>query len=171
MIVQLPAWHDFYLGTLSASAALMGLLFVAVSLHLRVLAGSAHPVLRAEARTVYLGYLGAFVSSMLALIPDQGLRLLGLEMLAYAAGHLLLLSQSNRESFGPDFRDARLAVIVTWLVGGIIIVSRWIAAAGLIAEVDWAIALLGATVVGSLVFSTYLSWDLVFRAARATPTV
>jgi len=108
---------------------------------------------------------------MLALIPDQGLRLLGLELLAYVAGHLLLLSQSTGESFGPDFRGARLAVILTWLVGGVIIVSRWIATAGLIAEIDWAITLLGATVVGSLVFSTYLSWDLVFRAAKATPTV
>lgn len=79
----------------------MGLLFVALSLHLRVLVGNGQPVLRAEARTVYLGDLGAFVTSVLALVPDQGLRLLGLEMLVYVAGHVLLLAQSTRESFGP----------------------------------------------------------------------
>jgi len=165
---QLAVWHDFYLGTLSASAALMGLLFVALSLHLRILAGGAHPVLRAEARTVYLGYLGAFVTSMLALIPDQGSRLLGIELVGYAVGQLLLLGQSRRESFGPDFRDARTAVVITWVFGGLIIASRWVAAVGLLLEVDWAVTLLGATVVAALVFSLYLSWDLVFRAARVT---
>jgi len=162
-------WHDFYLGTLSASAALMGLLFVAISLHLRVLAGPAHPVLRAEARTVYLGYLGPLVTSILSLIPDQALRLLGLEMLAYGIGHLILLWQSTRESFGAEFRDTRRAVIFSWLFGGSIIVARWLATVGLLLEAEWGVRLLGLTVAGALVFSVYLTWDLVFRAARMAP--
>ena len=171
MIDPIASWHDFYVGTLSASAALMGLLFVGLSLHLRILASAAHPVLRAEARTVYLGYLGAFVSSMLALVPGQGLRPLGIELLAFVVFHAILLRQSYGESFGPDFRTARRAVITTWVVGGTIIVARWAAAIGLALERDWAVLLLPGTVVGALVFSLYLSWDLVFRAARETAEV
>ena len=162
-------WHDFYLGTLSASAALMGLLFVAISLHLRVLAGPAHPVLRAEARTVYLGYLGPLVTSILGLIPGQSLTLLGVEMLAYGGGHLILLWQSTRESFSPEFRSTRRAVISTWVFGGSIILARWVATIGLLSAQGWAVSLLGATVAGALIFGVYLTWDLVFRAARIAP--
>jgi len=49
---------------------------------------------RPEARGVFTGYLGAFVSSLLALIPDQGLRLLDFEMLVYVRGHFLLVAQT-----------------------------------------------------------------------------
>lgn len=167
----LAPWHDLYLGTLSASSALTGLLFVAVTLHVRALVGDQLPILRAEARAIYLGYIASATLSMLALIPNQTLRALGIEILAVAAVHAFLLRGSLGESFGRNFASARAMVIRTWVIGGFLIAVRWAAGAGLAFEQDWALApLLPVSVIGSILLALYLSWDLVFRGARDTTT-
>src|SRR5215831_11648928 len=72
-------WHDFFLGELGASAALAGLLFVAISINLsKILVGAGLPARAAEALTV----LGAvLVVSSLALMP-QPVAAIGLEVAA-----------------------------------------------------------------------------------------
>jgi hypothetical protein len=71
-------WHDFFVGTIGASAALTGLLFVAISINLQQIL--KYPELPGRAA----GTLGILVCSLVvsgfALAPGQGNRTLGLEI-------------------------------------------------------------------------------------------
>ena len=64
------AWHDFGVALVGGSAALLGLLFVVVSIHLQVVVDD--PVLRRRAE-IMLGLLATtFAASAALLIPGQG---------------------------------------------------------------------------------------------------
>jgi hypothetical protein len=72
-------WHDFFVGTIGASAALTGLLFVAISINLQQILKYSRLPGRAAGT---LGILVcALVVSGFGLAPGQGNRALGLEVL------------------------------------------------------------------------------------------
>jgi hypothetical protein len=77
------AWHDFFMGTIGAAAALTGLLFVAISINLQEILKYPHLPGRAA------GTLGILVSALVvsgfALAPGQGIRALGIEIAAAGA--------------------------------------------------------------------------------------
>jgi hypothetical protein len=76
------AWHDFAVALVSASAALLGLVFVVVSLHLRAVVED--PVLRRRAE-ITLGLLATTLAASAALlIPGQSREALGLELMPIA---------------------------------------------------------------------------------------
>lgn len=81
MTAYQPAqWHDLFVATAGAAAALTGLIFVAVSINLPlILKLPTLPPRAAETLSVMIGLL---LVSVLALIPGQGLTALGAEMLA-----------------------------------------------------------------------------------------
>jgi hypothetical protein len=54
-------WHDFYLAAASATAALLGLLFVGVSINLSALAAEERVDLRARAGTAFANLVGQLV--------------------------------------------------------------------------------------------------------------
>lgn len=63
---QPEQWHDFFLATSGAAAALAGLLFVALSLHMRFIA--TEQVYRDMARGSLIGLVMALVLSLLVLV-------------------------------------------------------------------------------------------------------
>jgi hypothetical protein len=77
------AWHDFFIGTIGAAAALTGLLFVAISINLEQIL--KYPQLPGRAA----GTLGILVSALIvsgfALAPGQSDRVLGIEIAAAGA--------------------------------------------------------------------------------------
>src|SRR5215472_6968534 len=76
-------WHDFFVGTIGASAALTGLLFVAISINLQQILKYSQLPGRAAGT---LGILVcALVVSGFGLAPGQGNRALGLEVLLAGA--------------------------------------------------------------------------------------
>jgi hypothetical protein len=77
---DLVLWHDFNVSLVTASAGLLGLLFVALSIHVRVLSASHNAELRAVARSIFLGYVVSLGIGFLALMP-QSLSAFGLELL------------------------------------------------------------------------------------------
>ena len=84
---QPQLWHDFFLAIAGAAAALAGLLFVAMSLHLRYIA--TEPVYRDTARGSLIGLVLALVLSLLVLLPQPAPWLAfetGFAALAYLAG-------------------------------------------------------------------------------------
>jgi hypothetical protein len=86
----LQAWHDFFVAQAGASAALAGLLFVAISINLaRILEFTSLPVRAAEA---FLSLLSVLAVSTFALVPGQSLRACGLEI--GASGTLLWVLQT-----------------------------------------------------------------------------
>lgn len=63
---QPDAWHDFFVASAGAAAALTGLLFVALSLHIRFIA--ANPIHRSQARGSLIGLVQVLVLSLAALM-------------------------------------------------------------------------------------------------------
>ncbi len=85
------AWQALYTALASASAALTGLLFIALSLNLRVIV--KNPAHTARARETFGVTLSLLVLSVLVLIPGQDRRFLGAELLV---GSLMLAFISVR---------------------------------------------------------------------------
>jgi modulator of FtsH protease len=63
-------WHDFFLASAGASAALLGLLFVGVSINLRAIAAEERIDLRARAGQAFANLIFVLVIALLMLIPD-----------------------------------------------------------------------------------------------------
>ena len=84
------AWHDFGVALVGASAALLGLIFVVVSIHLRPVVDD--PVLRRRAE-ILLGLLAtALAASAALLIPGQSREALALELMPIALIYITLSS-------------------------------------------------------------------------------
>lgn len=73
------AWHDFFLTAGTAAAALTGLLFVALSIHLdRILGHSEH---RFRARGNFFGLTVVMVMALVVLMPSLDRRWLGVGLI------------------------------------------------------------------------------------------
>ena len=87
------AWHDFGVALVGATAALLGLIFVVVSIHLRAVADDA--VLRRRAE-ILLGLLATMLAvSAALLIPGQSRESLAIELMALALLYVVLSSTAT----------------------------------------------------------------------------
>src|SRR5215470_11039315 len=62
-------WHDFYVTAGAAAATLVGLLFVGLSLHIRVVV--SHPDVRSLARVTLTDFFLVLLVALLMLTPTQ----------------------------------------------------------------------------------------------------
>lgn len=67
----LVPWHDFFLAAAGASAALLGLLFVGVSINLTAISADERVDLRTRAAQAFANLVFVLVVSLLLLIPDM----------------------------------------------------------------------------------------------------
>jgi modulator of FtsH protease len=101
---DVESWSDFFVGAAGASAALTGLVFVAVSINLDPIL--AIDGLADRAFQTLLLLLGVVVISLLGLVPGQSATVLGAEFLATmlafgtAIAYLLLRSLPPRDQPG-----------------------------------------------------------------------
>ncbi len=70
-------WSNFYMATAGASAALLGLLFVAMQIHLDIIAADASGRWLAIARSTFYNFVTLFALSLLMLFPTSDNRLRG----------------------------------------------------------------------------------------------
>jgi modulator of FtsH protease len=123
------AWHDFAAGLASASAALTGLVFVAVSIHLRaVLADSVH---QRRAESTFISLLVVLGAALLLLLPGLTANVYGAASIVIAAlmflratrsASVLKVGEVGRE---PWFTwSAAIASYVCLLVGGVGLLTR-----------------------------------------------
>jgi modulator of FtsH protease len=118
-------WHDFFMGTIGASAALTGLLFVAISINLEQIL--KYPQLPGRA-AVTLGVLvSALVVSGFGLAPGQSNRALGIEIAAagaVVAVQALWVTNGKRapeepEAWVIEHLVTLLLPSITFVVGGV----------------------------------------------------
>ncbi|HEY8473487.1 MAG TPA: hypothetical protein VIL37_12745 [Natronosporangium sp.] len=97
---DIAAWSDFGVGVIGASAALTGLLFVAVSINLqRIL---AYPALPARAGQTLVFLAAPVILAMLLLVPEQSTTALGLELVVLGALVGLVLLALSRSRTGQE---------------------------------------------------------------------
>ena len=156
--VDMDTWEEFAVVTGGASAALTGLLFVAVSIRLDVIAASAD--LRSRAAQTLTLFLSITLVAILFAIPEQPEWLLGAELSALAVvGAITLLILDRRA--GRHQSQHRVARVLDLLspnavtmaligLGGLLTVVgvEW----GLYLEVPAAIAALVGGVIGAWLF-------------------
>jgi len=76
------AWHDFGVALVGASAALLGLVIVVVSLHLKAVVNDS--VLRRRAEILLSLFATTLAASAALLIPGQSRQALGIELMCFA---------------------------------------------------------------------------------------
>ena len=168
MAPELSEWREFFVTTATIAGALIGLLFVAVSVHLRLLSDEHYADLRQDARAILLGYVVAMGLSLFPLIP-QSLVALGQEILIV---FVFILATSARSvpqllrssgMYGWGNRAFRAGLLVAGcaatLAGGLALLARQV----------WPLQLLAASVLVLIVVSVFRTWDIVFRGARVAP--
>jgi len=99
------AWGELYVMLGTSSAALIGLLFVASSLHLKAMVD--HPVLRTRSRNLTL-HLAVMLVQATAVLTPQPLRFLGIEVIVVnVCGLVLPLTFLYRTIVRPARRRAK----------------------------------------------------------------
>ena len=98
------AWHDFYLMAGTAAVTLVGLLFVALSLHVAILFQSEHRDFRMLAAEAFQGYLYVLITSLLFLLPVGDSHF---TTLVYALLNLIMLGRTALRA--PSFFAAHKA--------------------------------------------------------------
>jgi hypothetical protein len=152
------AWHDFGVAFLGASAPLLGLVFVVVSLHVRAVIDD--PVLRHRAEII-LGLLATTLTASAALlIPSQSREALGLELMPIALAYLTLSSLATFHAThfeGGVSRDRLLRYIVGLLSAGLIFAGGL----GLLVQALGGLYLVGAGIVLGVLIAMLATWMLM----------
>ena len=155
-------WTDLFVASAGASAALTGLLFVAVSVNIQdILKTKALP---GRALQTLLLLLSAVVVSLVGLVPGQSATALGVELLLFGllfGGWVLVLAgrslEETREYVHPLFQFALvLPGTLPQLIGAISLIVR--TGGGLY----WTIA----GIIGALLGASVHAWVLLVEILR-----
>ena len=167
MSEDLAAWHDFFVAVVTASAGLLGLLFVALSLHIRALASRRNAELRSVARSVFLGYVVPLAIGFLALWP-QSLRAFGVEVLVLLLVSTVPFGEAARAGLrATGVGYSRYVTIVQFVAGFALFAVSLATAIALILEEPTALFVTGATSVLALLWGVFNTWELIFRMQDA----
>jgi hypothetical protein len=153
-VYRLAEWHDFFLVVGTGAAALAGLVFVAMSINLDVVAENATH--RGRAINMLTGFTAAFLICALALMGGQSHQALGAEWLVVATLAALIyvgnyVEAAKRGGVKGELRPDRLAggvaCYLAQIAGALVLIlgsvaGLYVAAVGLI--VSFALLISGA---------------------------
>ena len=137
----LEGWHDFFVATVGAAAALAGLIIVAISVNIKDII--AFPSMTSRAGATVASLVLSLVSTSVMLIPGQPIPLLGLEILLVAAvvtvitvkSAVAILRESGTGSSAAWTKVALAVVqVLPFLVGAVSLIAGraegvpWVAA-------------------------------------------
>jgi hypothetical protein len=162
-------WHDFYLLVGTAAVTLLGLLFVAVSLNLEVIAGEGHAELRGRAVLTFNSFLYILIFSLIFLIPDQTPAELGWPLLlvggvgVYTLSLNLLRIWRARDQAHPPGRGFlfwRVILPICWSV--VLLAVSATAVAGQTAWLAWLVPVF----IARLIAAVRNAWDLLLHVGH-----
>src|SRR5689334_21649054 len=159
-------WHDFFVMTGGAAAALTGLLFVAMSLHAREI--MANRFFSNRAIGTLMSLASQLLISGLVLLPGQPIFLLGIEVEAAA---LLFLAYIVRQiqTRGPDAPAiaSTLTHRLMEIVGGTLwIVLFNVAGISLLLRAGGGLYLLAVVMFFMFAWNIYLAWVLITEVSE-----
>ena len=158
------AWSDLFVAVAGASAALLGLLFVAVSINLeRILSYKGLPERALETLLLLLGVL---VVSILGLMPGQSHVALGLELLgtaAIVATIVLRLPAARAEETGREPTRWRVSRLGLRLLGTLPLL---IGALSVLFEAGGGLYWIAAGIVLAIIGAVANAWVLLVEILR-----
>jgi hypothetical protein len=163
----LTSWHDFYLTMGTASASLIGLLFVALSLNLDAIMGDSRDDLRAFAEQAFNSFSAVLLIAVCFLIPQNNPEDLGVVYLLLAVvGGYRMLRRAPTVWRGRQ-RD-RLGQIAFWrlVLPAVAVVGLGASGIGLLEGQRSALYWLVAVILGFLMSAARSSWDLLVRVGE-----
>lgn len=166
---QPESWHEFFLMVGTGATALVGLLFVVLTIHLHAVQQDRDFHLRARNNSYHL--LNVFVVSALALAPQPAMYL-GIEVVLVSLYALRLpigvtwyyyhQDKVIRER-NPFWTDIIVTIIVAYSLG-------IVGGAGLIAGANWGLPLVATSCVALVVRTVLTAWALMFGLGPASAT-
>src|SRR5262245_37396950 len=164
----LNRWHDFYILAGTMSATLMGLLFVAMSIHWDVVLHDTKAHLHAIALEAFGSFLIVAFLSLLMLTPAQGVRPFGAGLVFLGAVRMAIGLRHSRQVWGSEdeafsrteliYRAVLLPAMFALLVGGGVLL--------LLRKLEGAFGLLTLSIFLLLSMGARASWDLLVRVGR-----
>ena len=157
------AWHDFYAAVAAATAALLGLLFVAVSIRLSSSPKANRLEERSRAVTVFGNLIAALVLALVILIPNQGARSVALQLAIVTVVSLARVVRRGadvvrrRASAGISWGGVRR---LAWTAFGVVMLGYVVGGLWLNGDPGYLYALLAAVFV-FLIGAADASWDLL----------
>jgi hypothetical protein len=155
-------WTDLFVAAAGASAALTGLVFVAVSINIQEILRLPGVPDRALATLMLL--LAAVVISLLPLIPDQSGTALGLELVLVGLAFIAVIVVTGARSFQrADNPAVRLELVVLAALGTVPYV---IGGALVLADADGGLYWVIGGVIGAIVGAVLNAWVLLVEILR-----
>jgi hypothetical protein len=166
--VTLDSWHDFYLAAGSASAALLGLLFVGVSINLSAISAVERVDLRTRANLAFSNLLYLLGISLIILVPGSDAGTLAISFTVVAGLGLLRIVRrvvGLRRAGDGAWKERATIRRLAWTFAAdvvLIFIAASLASSG---DARW---LTGLTVVVFvlLVGAADVSWDLLVRESE-----
>jgi hypothetical protein len=168
---EVAGWHDFYIMAGTASATLVGLLFVGLSLHLQIVITASE--VRSLARVTLANFGAVLFAALFMVIPQgptaAGSQLIGVGLVSLViAGPSLVGAVRSREwSFQMSVMQ-RLRVALRFGLSSLSYLAIMAAGILLLSSVSAAFSVLLIATVLLLVVSLRNTWDLLVTVADVT---
>lgn len=159
---DIDAWHDFFVASAGAAAALAGLVFVAVSINIeRIL---EIPGMADRGLQAVLLLVTAVVVSLFALVPQET-RSLGIQILVVSSALIVWFFKPKRhQNIAADPNVARrIARLATNAAGSL---PYFIGAVMLVSGTDHGLRLILAGVIASIIGGVINAWVLLVEILR-----
>ena len=151
----LTAWHDYFVVVGTGAAALTGLVFVAMTLHLDDIVH--HPVHRHRARTILTGLTAVFIRCSLVLMAGQSQQAVAVELFAVVVVVEFVLYRSTRDALS----SADMSVLLRAVGSFACLVIEQLGALILFTGATWGLYVVGVGMMASFFFMVTGAWLLL----------
>jgi len=155
------SWHDYFVMVGGGSAALTGLIFVAMTLHLDEI--TTNPVHRHRARTILMGLTAVFIRCGLVLMGDQRLWAVALELIGVLTVVEFLLYSSIRQAM----RSADRGVLLRTVGSFACLLLEEAGAVVVLFGNAWGLYVVGLGMMSSFIFMVTGAWLLLVGVGTA----
>ena len=165
-MTDFSAWHDFFFMVGGGAAALTGLVFVAMTLHLQDIVN--HPVHRHRARTILTGLTAVFIRCGLVLMANQPRQAIAIELFAVLVVVEIVLYRSTLDAFSATDTTVLLRAVGSFAC----LVTEQLGAVLLFVGATWGLYVVGSGMMASFLFMVTGAWLLlvgVESGVGATP--